>query len=187
MAPGHSPLVYYCRHPWCFSSKDLILTRTKVYTVYIQNIHFLWIQMGFSIARPTERKPPSTQQETPDPFPAVFMESPSYSRSSHNDRLPAGSPAFLPRNRITLAGGGWVATRDQGSTPLSPFGPYKGRVTQQILVNFNLYIYIICEEVEFIYIYMYIVNSIQFLNACMEKRWKRLYKDYSNCFFLLWG
>lgn len=27
------------------------------------------------------------------------MDSPSYSRSSHNDRLPAGSPAFLPRKR----------------------------------------------------------------------------------------
>ena len=98
---------------------------------------------------PKKKAPPSNQQETPDPFPAVFMESPSYSRSSHNDRLPAGSPAFLPRNRITLAGGGcWVATRDQGST--------QGRVTQQILVNFNLYayiiyIYIICEEVELIY------------------------------------
>ena len=55
---------------------------------------------------PKKKAPPSNQQETPDPFPAVFMESPSYSRSSHNDRLPAGSPAFLPRNRITLAGGG---------------------------------------------------------------------------------
>lgn len=30
------------------------------------------------------------------------MDSPSYSRSSHNDRLPAGSPAFLPRNRRLL-------------------------------------------------------------------------------------
>lgn len=45
------------------------------------------------------------------------MDSPSLSRSSHNDRLPAGSPAFVPRNRPSvrrpdgseqgLRSGGW--------------------------------------------------------------------------------
>lgn len=34
------------------------------------------------------------------------MDSPSLSRSSHNDRLPAGSPAFVPRNRRLLVSKG---------------------------------------------------------------------------------
>lgn len=143
------------------------LTLTKVYTVYIQNIQFLWIQMGFSIARPTEKKQTSIHStrntgSLSSGFHGVSELFPKLAQWSAACWLPC-VPA-TEQDHLGWGGEGWVAPRIR----VQHKEEWHNRFSWILIYIYTcIYTYVYHLRRSGIYVYIYIHRKSHSILECM--------------------